>query len=112
MSRNHPHGRLSVPTGHPIIPTHLIGRSEMHTWRRTVLTVVLFGAMTAPSLIGAQAGGARRPRVLITNDNGIGDPKIVALARAFAPHAETWVIAPATNQSGTGSHLSVTREGK
>jgi 5'-nucleotidase len=50
-------------------------------------------------------------RVLITNDNGIDDPKIVALARAFAPHAETWVIAPAADRSGSGSYLTVTRTG-
>jgi 5'-nucleotidase len=50
-------------------------------------------------------------RVLITNDNGIDDPKIGALARAFAAHAETWVIAPATDRSGTGSYLTVTATG-
>ena len=49
--------------------------------------------------------------MLITNDNGIDDPKIVALARAFAPHAETWVVAPAMDRSGSGSYLSVTRTG-
>lgn len=55
---------------------------------------------------------ARLPnRVLITNDNGIDDPKIVALARAFARYAETWVVAPATDQSGGGAHVTLVRRG-
>lgn len=48
-------------------------------------------------------------RVLITNDNGIDDPKIVALARAFAAHTETWVVAPATDQSGTSNFVALGR---
>lgn len=50
-------------------------------------------------------------RVLITNDNGIDDPKIVALARAFARRSEVWVVAPAQDRSGSGSLLTVTRAG-
>ncbi|MCP3920112.1 MAG: hypothetical protein GY711_31690 [bacterium] len=52
-----------------------------------------------------------RPRVLITNDNGIDDPKLIALARAFATRAETWVIAPAENRSGSGSFLKLPQAG-
>jgi len=51
-------------------------------------------------------------RVLITNDNGIDDPKIIALARAFATDSEVWVVAPSEDQSGTGSTLTVTRTGE
>ena len=51
-------------------------------------------------------------RVLITNDNGIEDPKLVALVRAFAKTTETWVVAPSVDRSGSGSHLTVTRLGK
>lgn len=48
-------------------------------------------------------------RVLITNDNGIRDLKIVELARAFARVAETYVAAPREDRSGTTHFLSVTR---
>jgi 5'-nucleotidase len=51
-------------------------------------------------------------RVLITNDNGIDDPKLVALARAFAPVAETWVLAPAQNCSGSSHRLAVSQAGR
>ena len=59
---------------------------------------------------GGETRQEHRMKVLITNDNGIDDPKIVALARAFSQHAETWVVAPAVDQSGTGSHLSIVRQ--
>lgn len=52
-----------------------------------------------------------RPRILITNDNGIDDPKLIALARAFATRAETWVVAPAEDQSGRGASLKLPRAG-
>jgi 5'/3'-nucleotidase SurE len=54
---------------------------------------------------------ADRPRVLLTNDNGIDDPKLIALARAFAPRAETWVVAPADDQSGSGAFVKLPRTG-
>jgi len=50
-------------------------------------------------------------RVLITNDNGIDDPKIAALARAFAERSEVWVVAPAEDRSGTGSFMSMMATG-
>ena len=81
--------------------------------RRTVRTIwlpVLLWAAAPP--LGAQTAPDDFPRrVLITNDNGIDDPKIVALARAFAAHAETWVVAPSGDRSGSGSYLTVTRTG-
>lgn len=51
-------------------------------------------------------------RVLITNDNGIDDPKIVALARAFSARSEVWVVAPAEDRSGSGNYLTITRVGE
>ncbi|MCK4413279.1 MAG: 5'/3'-nucleotidase SurE [Candidatus Eisenbacteria sp.] len=43
-------------------------------------------------------------RVLITNDDGINDPNMLALARAFSQVCETYVIAPQENKSGA-THL-------
>lgn len=100
---------------------HFISRS----WRRRVLraatpplsaltlllsTLTLFLSPHATS--GQEASSSDYPmRVLITNDNGIDDPKIVALARAFAEHAETWVVAPSGDRSGSGSYLSLMNQG-
>ena len=61
------------------------------------------------ALLLIQAGAPTR--VLLTNDNGIDDPKLVALAREFARRSETWVVAPAGNRSGTGNFLSVSQTG-
>lgn len=50
-------------------------------------------------------------RVLITNDNGIDDPKIRALARAFAGEAETYVVAPLEDRSGSTHYAPLMRSG-
>ena len=44
-------------------------------------------------------------RVLITNDDGIDSPGIKALAQAFSHIAETYVIAPDKDRSGTSHFL-------
>ncbi len=51
-------------------------------------------------------------RILITNDNGIDDVKLVELARAFARQGETWVVAPDRDRSGTGSHVTFPATGQ
>jgi 5'-nucleotidase len=81
---------------------------------RHVLAVLLVvGSVNAGSTAPARADEpAPWPRrVLITNDNGLDDPKIVALARAFAAHTETWVVAPRDDRSGSTHFLSVSRTG-
>jgi len=56
---------------------------------------------------GEQRNGSPWPkRVLITNDDGIDDPKMKALALAFTKVAETYVIAPLKECSGTAHHIS------
>jgi len=45
--------------------------------------------------------------VLLTNDDGIDDPGLLALARAFAPVAETYVVAPLSDRSGSTHYVSV-----
>ena len=57
----------------------------------------------------AQSQRAFPERVLITNDNGIHDPKIHALAKAFAAVSETWVVASEEDRSGTGITLTIHR---
>jgi 5'-nucleotidase len=50
--------------------------------------------------------------VLITNDNGIDDIKLIELARAFAPVAQTYVVAPLEDRSGSTHMLSFNSKGK
>ena len=51
-------------------------------------------------------------RVLLTNDNGIDDPKLKALARAFSTITETYIVAPSKDQSGTTHFMSVWQTGE
>jgi len=51
-------------------------------------------------------------KVLITNDNGIEDEKIIALAKAFSKVCETIIVAPRKDQSGTGHFLSAIKAGR
>jgi 5'-nucleotidase len=91
------------------------GGHAMRRTRRTPPAPTLLAVMAAVAAVIAAPVRAQQPfsgRVLITNDNGIDDPKIVALARAFARQAEVWVVAPAADRSGSGNYLTVTRAGK
>jgi 5'-nucleotidase len=53
-------------------------------------------------------------RVLLTNDNGIEDTKLVELARAFArvPGIEVVVVAATRDRSGTSNFLGATSAGR
>ena len=62
-------------------------------------------------LLGENRGENWPKRVLITNDNGIEDVKIVELARAFSKVAETYVVAPLEDRSGSTHYLTATRSG-
>ncbi len=44
--------------------------------------------------------------ILVTNDDGVGNPGIWALVRAVKQLGNVTVVAPASNQSGTGAALS------
>lgn len=59
-----------------------------------------------------QAAAQAAERVLITNDDGIDEPKIVALAQAFAAAgAEVWVVAADQDRSGYSNYAMATRTG-
>lgn len=48
-----------------------------------------------------------RPRILITNDDGIRAPGIFQLWKALAEHCDTIICAPAAEQSGVGLSISI-----
>ena len=75
------------------------------------------GGPSATSISAAPTTAARPLRVLVTNDDGVGAPGIDAVVQALRslPQTEVTVVAPADNQSGTGSRttpgpLTVTRD--
>ncbi len=50
-----------------------------------------------------------RPRILITNDDGIESRGLLALKQALDPIGETFVVAPETNQSAVGHQKTLMR---
>jgi 5'-nucleotidase len=47
-------------------------------------------------------------RILVTNDDGVRAPGLLALAQALKAVGEVTIVAPAENQSGKGHSLSIT----
>ena len=74
-----------------------------------ICLAVFFGGMDL--LLGENQGESWPKRVLITNDNGIEDVKIVELAIAFSKVAETYVVAPLQDRSGSTHYLTATQKG-
>ena len=74
-----------------------------------LLILVAIATLAAP---GAAADAPWFSRVLITNDDGIDDPRIGVLARAFAEVAQVVVIAPRENCSGSSNYCSVFQKGR
>jgi 5'-nucleotidase len=50
-----------------------------------------------------------RPRILITNDDGIESRGLLALKQALDPVGDTYVLAPETNQSSVGHQKTMMR---
>lgn len=51
-------------------------------------------------------------RILLTNDNGIDDRATLALARALAEESEVYLVAPATDRSGTSNFMPSVSRGR
>jgi 5'-nucleotidase len=68
-----------------------------------VLAACSSGASSSPSTSTAKPASTTL-RVLVTNDDGVGAPGINAAVQALRslPHTQVTVVAPLTNQSGTG----------
>lgn len=74
-----------------------------------VLAVTVLSADPRCALARNAAGsGEAWPRtVLVTNDDGVDSQEMAELARAFAREAETYVVAPLHNCSGSADYVSV-----
>jgi 5'-nucleotidase len=69
--------------------------------------VVALGVIVPSGLTDGPAGASPKApllRILVTNDDGVGAPGINAAVQALRalPHTSVVVVAPLTNQSGTG----------
>jgi len=52
---------------------------------------------------------SRRPKLILTNDDGIAAPGLFSLWRALADHADVTIIAPALDESGKGLSITTLR---
>jgi 5'-nucleotidase len=78
----------------------------------TRTSLALVAGLLAPVVIGSAGRPAVPPpgapyRILVTNDDGVRAPGILALARALQPVGEVTIVAPAENQSGKGHSISI-----
>ncbi|MDN5864230.1 MAG: hypothetical protein L0I62_03295 [Gammaproteobacteria bacterium] len=73
-------------------------------------TLLCFSANTLAASPSRKQSGTWPQRVLITNDNGIHDGKVWALARAFARHSDTWLVAAGQDRSGTSNQVSLGKD--
>ena len=55
------------------------------------------------------ATGPRRPRILVTNDDGVESRGLLALKQALEPMGDVTVVAPDTNQSAVGHQKTLMR---
>jgi 5'/3'-nucleotidase len=73
----------------------------MRRMRRMIVSLLLAAVIVA-------SPAAQTYRILVTNDDGIRAPGLLALARALTAIGDVTVVAPADNQSGKGHSLTLT----
>lgn len=85
-----------------------------HRVRSNCIWIVLVLVLGACSSRAVPDNGAFPRRVLVTNDNGIDDVKLVELARAFAadPGVEVIVVAATHDRSGSSNFMGATGTGR
>jgi 5'-nucleotidase len=80
--------------------------SAPHIFVRALLLVVVLAASPL-----ARAPSAPQPpapyRILLTNDDGVRAPGIVAAAQTLRAIADVTIVAPAANQSGKGHSITI-----
>ena len=79
----------------------------MHQIWKTIFSVFILFALIICQYTAAAQSDLWPRRVLITNDNGINDIKIIELALAFSKVAETVVVAPMEDRSGASNYMPV-----
>jgi len=74
--------------------------------------VIAISLLAISSLMGSDSDEGWPKRVLITNDNGINDIKMIELAREFAKIAKTYIVAANKDRSGSTNYALSFKEGK
>ncbi len=74
---------------------------------RVVVVCVAIGVLTPFAHPRAAQPPAQPYRILVSNDDGVRAPGILAVAQALKAIAEVTIVAPATNQSGKGHSITI-----
>jgi 5'-nucleotidase len=75
--------------------------------RASWLARIVPGILLLLACAAAAQQPARPYRILLTNDDGVRAPGLMALAEALRPLGEITIVAPAENQSGTGHAVTL-----
>jgi 5'/3'-nucleotidase SurE len=74
-----------------------------------LLAILVIGGTESLPFTSRVSLQAQTPfRILVTNDDGVRAPGILAVAQALTAVGEVTIIAPADNQSGKGHSISIT----
>jgi hypothetical protein len=79
------------------------------SFRLQLLAAVLVALAALATSLDAAPGAAQPPaplRILLTNDDGVRAPGILAVAQALKGMGEITIAAPAENQSGKGHSIT------
>ncbi len=81
------------------------GQSLMPYGLALAIALSLCDVLSLGTNAGASSSNTATLRILVTNDDGVRAPGINATVQAlrFLPHTKVIVVAPLTNQSGTGA---------
>jgi 5'-nucleotidase len=77
---------------------------RLHFLTAVALVVLLWTPGALPSAQAGQSGYS----ILVTNDDGVRAPGILALAQALQDLGELTIVAPSENQSGKGHSITIT----
>jgi 5'-nucleotidase len=76
-------------------------------WLRPLLVVAGLFALAPAVHTRAAASTPQAYRILVTNDDGVRAPGILAVAQALQKLGDVTIVAPATNQSGKGHSITI-----
>jgi 5'-nucleotidase len=81
--------------------------SVVHRNRATTLAIIA-AALALSSVLAAQSPARQPYRILLTNDDGVRAPGLLAIAQALSQVGEITIVAPSENQSGKSQAITTT----
>jgi 5'-nucleotidase len=83
-------------------------RTSPAAGRAALLSILLTSLAAFACALAAQTPTSKPFRILVSNDDGVRAPGILAVAQALASIGEITIVAPSENQSGKGHSIATT----